>query len=127
MTKQKINVKALNEKLLRFAGLTFENYFCEKPYTISIPDNVKKTYTSYFIGYKKDGKPIGRKTPLDLVHSLDAQSKWLYPKLDTIEITKGRNLPWVVNLESPHVSGEHNDPAVAFALACEEYIDRIKE
>ncbi len=48
-----MDTKALNEKLLKFAGLEFKDF--------------------------------------DLVHSLDAQSKWLYPKLENSTIIKRKD------------------------------------
>jgi hypothetical protein len=77
--------------------------------------------------------PTGRKLSLllPLVVSLNAQVKWLYPKLKCI--TKTNNFKgWLVSLNMgtgkiPSYIGEDENEAIAFALACEKYIDSLDD
>ncbi len=121
-----MDTKALNEKLLKFAGFTFT----EKPLPKGKSYKEWKYPESY--GYlNQPGVP-------DLVNSLDAQAKWIYPKLaqdyriDKIyhPITK----VWAISLSHLVVGAEETlyspydeSESVAFALVVEKLIDSMEK
>jgi hypothetical protein len=122
---EKIDTKALNEKLLNFAGVRFEKH--------------QLAHHLFSSGYYYKGKNI-RKTAPDLVHSLDTQAKYIYPKLRSLNqynflVVEGLvpfpGIYWakIVDSLNPHLATfliSHENPAVAFALACEKLIDSLK-
>ena len=114
------STKELNEKLLKFAGITF----------------VKRrlAHHLYVSGYYLDGKII-RKTCPDLVHELDLQKKYLWPTLKklgyTIDLTIYYCEGYSVHLTHPYkksVVYEHAESlALDFALAVEKLIDSLNK
>ena len=102
-----------NEVLLKFAGFTWDGFWVgPNGFTFGAPwpgpDEAIK---------ESDWKVI---TGPDLLHSLDAQAKWLWPKLDGIEL-EGRGNEWsAVAKDSENVYWQkpvHDSPAEACAEA----------
>ena len=72
----------LNEKLARWAG--FEPCLVEHRYTVPTFVQPRSYHEPHWL------LPDGSKIPqdaLDFTSSLDAQAKWLWPKLDSLSIT----------------------------------------
>lgn len=113
--ENKMETKELNDKLLKFAGIEFQKH---EP----IYGNIKLPFSGYFL----NGKCI-RKTAPDLVHDLNAQQKYLYPKL------KGKDWSIIAYqrggfgayADYPHFGVNANSASLAFALVCEKYIDSL--
>lgn len=133
--ENKINVEALNEKLLKFAG------FMKATDT----DGWFEPENQAYLSAKRYQVP-------DLVNDSNAQIKWIYPKLaanqvsismaksfGTISISDGKSCEshkcsyiWSISQGciQPYLkifTGSHLDsPTLSFALAVEKYIDNLK-
>lgn len=120
-----MNTKELNEKLLKFAGieyLTYEYKFggAGMPYS----------------GWYLNGKRI-RQTAPDLVHDANAQIKYLYSAIKNLPESRFGDTSFGIEWQSEtnnyfayiKIFNEYNafdeNPAIAFALACEKYIDGL--
>jgi hypothetical protein len=112
--------KALNEKLMKFCGIE-----CGKADKfVSIP-------SLWGYGYYLNGKRIRRTCP-DLVHELDAQKKYIHPKLDLYHIQKNYLVsPRMWNIDLYEIGGEvrfsgyNESESLAFVLAVEKLIDSM--
>jgi hypothetical protein len=111
----------LNEKLLKFAGFTYKSWITENT-------------TKYWHDVSGDCK---FRTP-NLVNSLDAQSKYIYPKLQK----DGYNISIIAyecygfdciitNCVRPNElrfnKKDNNSMSMAFALCCEKLIDSLEK
>ena len=114
-----VDTKALNEKLAIFCGFKKLN---EPEWSQNEGKTLRWVY------------PDGHKMSLlpQLVNSLDAQSKWIYPKLikDNLRITKDYNPRmniWKVEIYNTNNEGlsENKSEALAFAFAVSRYIDSL--
>lgn len=117
-------IEELNIKLLKFAGFNniHESQFNKGKYIALYPkdSDVVKEY----------GHDIQMVIP-DLVTSLDAQAKNLYPKIYVTEINYGIYKPKYTGKYVGYIEDENRkdymilneNPAIAFALAVEKYID----
>jgi hypothetical protein len=135
-----MNTQALNEKLLKFARLKFKTHFIRF-------GGVSTPYSGYYLNNK-----FVRRTKPDLVHNLNYQYKYLWPKLrklgfmiryqysqlrdnDTAKLISG----WTYYCEIYDISykrGLNNfqywainrdNPALACALAIEKLIDNMEK
>jgi len=101
MVEKELDTKALNIKLLKFAGLNFPEYVMK--YESIIPD---------------------------LVNSLDEQSKYIYPKLKELRYTlinkRTTSSGWLVTIGLDNYEGLNESESLAFALAVEKLIDSTK-
>jgi hypothetical protein len=124
-----VDTKALNEKLMKFCGIEYGK--ADK--FVSLP-------SLWCYGYYLNGKRIRRTCP-DLVHELDAQKKYIHPKLSHDEyelslisgkINKTTNPLWtntvsIFDIKRNIVFSDRNDNmALAFALAVEKLIDSME-
>jgi hypothetical protein len=125
---KEIDTKALNEKIAKWIGFKFVN--------------IKNHYDdgSTFNGWKS---PLINKNPYsytlrpelpDLVNSLDAQAKWIWPELTlygyAIEINVdifGKIWCSLILVMNNYSTIQHTDKnaALAFALAVEKLIDSL--
>jgi len=127
-----MDTKALNEKLLKFVGLVFEKHYIK--FSKTECESISTT------GYYFNGKFIRKSAP-DLVHDLNAQAKYIYPKLAErklrIEFRKDFDefnghlfsCYWTI-FDGMSIVGNGEDmdnPALAFALAVEKLIDRMEK
>ncbi len=118
---EKIDTRKLNEKLLRFAGF------------------IQTVHSYHYVNGVKHLKWINQADMLDrepdLVHSLDAQTKWIYPELIKREVFFSLiYFPQLVKFKAYYeanislfTSTDPDNPAIAFALAVEKYIDSVPE
>jgi len=119
------DLKALNEKLLEFAGF--------KPCTYNGTNEIIYSSSGYILWDNPSGVYIGI-TDFDLVNDANAQIKWLYPKL--MDYAFGwdydpATLKYLAYIDGRFIiccMGESNDsPTLAFALAVEKLIDYLEK
>jgi len=105
-------LQELNEKLARWAGFALD-YFTTPPYWVN-----------------PHGEPINK--PPDFTTDLNAQVKWLWPKLDCPSITFNIELGKCNCELQTYIKGRYvmydgwandNEPALAAARAIEQVID----
>lgn len=117
--------KALNEKLLKFAG--FER-FTQAQWDISL-------YVGCQYCKAPDGTIYTASTAPDLVNDANAQIKWLYAKLlkEFIVIRKVYEpalsqceVDLEVSMDEVHIAYNKSE-TLAFALAVEKYIDSLEK
>jgi hypothetical protein len=121
-------IKELNLLLLKFTGFTnikdqlFNNYATGK----LMADFPKDSNLMKKLGGFRDVAP-------NLVTSLDAQAKWIYPILIELHIYHGFDcaLPiytsYVETFVGKRYEQTHYDPAIAFALAVKDMLDKNPE
>lgn len=125
----KIDTKTLNEKLAVWVGFKIPiNRFTNKPF----PHNKHSANL-----WETPEGMITTELP-DLVGSLDAQVKWIYPKLVNLRYiffignpVNFHNNQYNVEILSEDYELEYktsdNNPAMAFALAVEKLIDSLEK
>lgn len=115
-------MQKLNENLLKFAGFTSKKH----------PSGNWLMWYEELSNHKRiyyDNKPP------DLVNSLDAQAKWIYPKLQKIGYTISLNMyecsgcscdiaNIITNIK---LTTYDNNLSVSFALAVEKLIDSMEK